>query len=92
MFGTAATALLKLMGQSGNVPGAIMAEEVPEALTLLRAGLARISEEASAQEPSPDGYDDEEKEVTIGLDKRAGPLVSLLEAAVEANENVLWNG
>jgi len=39
-----------------------MAEEVPEALTLLRAGLARISEEASAQEPSPDGYDDEEME------------------------------
>jgi len=65
-----------------------MAEEVPEALTLLRAGLARISEEASAQEPSPDGYDDEEKEVTIGLDKRAGPQLLMMPGSAFHNAKI----
>lgn len=99
MFGTAAVSLLKLMGQSGNVPGAIMADDVPKALNSLREGLAQLSEEqASSEEPADNhsNHDDNhnhnrDEEIAIGLDKRAGPLVSLLEAAVEANENVLWN-
>ena len=40
MFGTAAVSLLKLMGQSGNVPGAIMAEDIPAALDRLERGLS----------------------------------------------------
>ncbi len=94
MFGTAAVALLKLMGQSGNVPGAIMAEDVPAALTQLNDELQRISAEQSAPADSvstDDNSDDDENEVAIGLDKRAGPLVKLLEAAIAAKENVLWS-
>lgn len=94
MFGSAAVTLLKLMGQSGNVPGAIMAEDVPAALARLKEELARLSE--AEQEPPPPSDtasdDDEEREAAIGLDKRAGPLVSLLEAAATAKDNVLWNG
>ena len=93
MFGTAAVALLKLMGQSGNVPGAIMAEDVPDALNQLNGGLQRISAEQSAREEavkSDGSLDDEEKAPSIGLDKRAGPLVKLLEAAIASKENVLW--
>lgn len=94
MFGSAAVSLLKLMGQSGNVPGAIMADDVPEALRKLNEALGAMSTE---QTESPNDqehantFDDEEKEPAIGLDKRAGPLVSLLNAAVVAKENVLWN-
>ena len=92
MFGTAAVALLKLMGQSGNVPGAIMAEEVPEALAKLKTGLAENGEESPEETTvHADADEEEENEAVIGLDKRAGPLVSLLEAAVESNENVLWS-
>lgn len=94
MFGTAAVALLKLMGQSGNVPGAIMAEDVPAALAQLNDELQRISAEQSAPADSAgtdDSSDDDENEVVIGLDKRAGPLVKLLEAAIAAKENVLWS-
>ena len=93
MFGTAAVALLKLMGQSGNVPGAIMAEDVPGALNQLSGELQRISAEQSAPAEGTDAngdFDDDEKELTIGLDKRAGPLVQLLEAAIASKENVLW--
>ena len=93
MFGSPATALLKLMGQSGNVPGAIMADDVPDALRQLNEGLAKLSAQSNtdvALETKAGGYDDEEQEPTVGLDKRAGPLVTLLEAAVAANENVLW--
>ena len=91
MFGSAAQALLKLMGQSGNVPGAIMAEEVPQALEKLKAGLMKISEESAEQTSSAENNEDEEKEVPIGLDKRAGPLINLLEAAIASKGNVLWN-
>lgn len=92
MFGTPAVALLKLMGMSGNVPGAIMAEDVPAALDTLKQALADL---ADSQEPSASDAIEDEKEQEesslIGLDKRAGPLVSLLEAAATAKENVMWN-
>lgn len=95
MFGSAAVALLKMMGQSGNVPGAIMADDVPQALHSLQGGLKQLADNnaqpAESSESSGNFDDDGNEEVTIGLDKRAGPLVNLLEAAIEAKENVLWN-
>lgn len=94
MFGTAAVALLKLMGQSGNVPGAILAADVPAALKSLREGLAEMSAEEALHEgeDTRSAFDDEEEEkMPIGLHTRAGPLISLLEAAAAANQNVLWN-
>ncbi|MFK7994243.1 MAG: DUF1840 domain-containing protein [Granulosicoccus sp.] len=94
MFGTAAVALLKIMGQSGNVPGAIMADDVPRALAQLKQGLAELAAASEPAEPNTsdasNAFDDEQEE-PITLDKRAGPLVSLLEAATAANENVLWD-
>jgi hypothetical protein len=38
MFGDIAVNLLKLMGHSGTVPGALLAEEVPTALDHLKKG------------------------------------------------------
>ena len=40
MFGDIAVSLLKLMGHSGTVPGALLAEEVPMALDHLRKAVA----------------------------------------------------
>jgi hypothetical protein len=39
MLGDVAIAMLKMMGHSGTVPGAIRAEEVPEALSRLTAAI-----------------------------------------------------
>ena len=98
MFGSAAQSLLKLMGLSGHVPGALMAEDVPEALQKLKDALAKLNDPDSVEVPTDSAtgnggaevFSDEEKEPAIGLDTRALPLISLLEAAVAAKDNVLW--
>jgi hypothetical protein len=96
MFGTAAVSLLKLMGQSGNVPGAILADDVPKALQTLQQGLAKLSAEEQGQEAAAAAGDEadafaDEEEKPVALHTRAGPLISLLEAAAAAGENVLWD-
>ena len=48
MHGDAAVALLRAMGHSGTVPGAILAADLPAALAQLRAALA-----AQVDEPPP---------------------------------------
>ena len=40
MFGDVAVALLKLMGHSATVPGALMPEDILDALERLKAGVA----------------------------------------------------
>ncbi len=86
MFGDVATALLEMMGQSGNVPGAIMAEDVPKALSVLNAALENEAD------PQQDAKFDEDDDTTnrVALKTRAMPLIELLEAAIAANDNVLW--
>ncbi|ASJ75626.1 DUF1840 domain-containing protein [Granulosicoccus antarcticus] len=97
MFGEPAVALLKLMGQSGNVPGAILAADVPKALETLHEALAKLeAEEAGSSAPASsndphDGFSDDEEEMPVALHTRAGPLVELLEAAAAVKENVLWD-
>lgn len=97
MFGSAAVSLLKLMGQSGNVPGAILAADVPQALHTLREALVKLEAEeqnpggSGGEENASQGFSDDENEAPIALHTRAGPLISLLEAAAAASENVLWD-
>lgn len=94
MFGSAAVSLLKMMGQSGNVPGAILAADIPQALQALKQALAEEQQSdagEAAQEASSGDYDDEGDNRTVGLATRAGPLISLLEAAAQANENIQWD-
>lgn len=97
MFGSAAVSLLKLMGLSGNVPGAILADDIPKALSTLREGLARqAAEELSGgaiyedQQDESAAFDDEEP-APVSLHSRAGPLIELLEAAAADGANVQWD-
>lgn len=78
--------LIELMGHTPNVPGAILAEDLPAALARLRAGLAAtaINEKADAH------HSTEEDEPVITLSRHAQPLIDLLEAARAARENVMW--
>lgn len=86
MFGDVALRLIGLMGHSKTVPGAIKAEDVPEALNRLRQAL-----EHQPEPPETDGEADEAEEDRVGLRRRAYPLIQLLEAAVEADADVLWD-
>lgn len=85
MFGEVAVQLLRMMGHSGTVPGALMPEDIPAALEKLRASLQR--QQASQQ---PAGSADED-EPPVTLSHRAMPLIELLEAAQKADTQVMWD-
>ena len=85
MFGDVAVKLLRMMGHSGTVPSAILADDVPAALERLKAAVAE--EKARA---APEERRDEDGEPHIGIAKRALPLIELLEAAAKRHNDVMW--
>lgn len=86
-FNDVATKLLSLMGHSGTVPGALKSEQVSGALSNLQHGLAlELSKSPPVRQDKDDDYEPE-----ISLAKRAVPLISLLQAAIKKNCDVLWN-
>jgi hypothetical protein len=91
-FGDVAQSLLKMMGHSGTVPGALLAEDVPTALERLKTAVEAVK---AAQTPNPsikrDAEQDDSKGQPVPLTHRALPLIELLTAAAKANCNVMWH-
>ena len=93
MHGDAAVALVRAMGHTGTVPGAILAAELPAALAKLRAALA-----AQVDEPPPaerDSWDDEDQDAEkrappIALRTRAVPLGEMIETAIARDSDLMW--
>ncbi len=83
MFGDVAQQMLKIMGHSGTVPSAFNPQDLPAALAKLEQAAAESK--AAEQQPDPDA------EFKPGLSQRAMPLISLLKAAIDQNEDVMWN-
>ena len=83
MFGNVALAMLKMMGHSPTVPGAILAVDVPDALRRLQAAIA-------AEKTSPPVVNKEGDEAGVSMANRALPLINLLAAAVKENNDVMW--
>jgi hypothetical protein len=89
MFGDAAVRLLKLMGHSGTVPGALLAADVRAALERLEAAV-----EADKQSPEPEpeaSAQSEDGEPAVSLSHRALPLIELLKAAAKTKCDVMWD-
>ena len=85
MFGEVAVDLLKLMGQSGALPGAILAADIPAAVERLRRGLDK-------QPASTDKADKtDQSEPKVSLRQRAFPLIDLLERAAKRGADVIWD-
>jgi len=87
MFGDIAIRLLKLMGHSGAVPGALLAADVQPALQRLQAGVRAEAAASGPEEPAVD----EDGEPVVSLSHRALPLIELLDAAAKANRDVMWD-
>ena len=76
MFGEAAVTLLKMMGQSGSVPGAILAADIPAALARLQSAVATHKDAPRAPREA------ENDEPPVSLRQRAFPLIELLRTAL----------
>jgi hypothetical protein len=87
MFGEVALKLIKLMGRRETVPSAIEPEDIPQALKMLRTGIA--VNDAAAKEDETENSDDETEEL-VSAHNRALPLIELLQAAHEKNIPVMW--
>jgi len=83
LFGDVALALLKMMGHSATVPGAILAADVPAALSRLTAAIE--AEKASLPVENKDA-----DEPIVSMAHRALPLINLLAAAAKAGADVMW--
>jgi len=87
MFGDVAVPLLKLMGHSGTVPSALLAEDVSGALKRLVSAV-----EADGELPLPQASEQtEDDEPKVSLSHRALPLIDLLTAAANEECNVMWD-
>jgi hypothetical protein len=91
MFGDVAIELIRIMGSSGTVPGAIRAEDIPAAVQRLRKLLQ------TSMQPRPDRSettgaesDGRDREPPVSLATRAAPLISLLERAAAADVPLMW--
>ena len=84
MFGDVATKMLEMMDYGISVPGAIISEDVPQALTNLRNGLESAME---VVEPAGDADDDQP---AVSLHTRAVPLIELLQSAIDDENHVRW--
>lgn len=85
MFGDVAKRLIKMMGHSGTIPSALLAKDIPQALERLKKGLA------AAPEPKPDPKaGDKDEEPPVPLQRRAYPLIQLLQASASKGSDVTW--
>lgn len=89
MFGDVAVTLLKLMGHSGTIPGALIADDVPAALERLKAAVSEHPQTPLDPEKSG-GAKVEGEQPHVSLAHRALPLIQLLTAAAAAKVHVLW--
>ena len=83
MFGDVALTMLRKMGHSATVPGAILAADVPVALSRLTAAI-------DAEKSSPLLADKNADEPVVSMAHRALPLINLLTAAAKTESNVMW--
>ena len=81
-FGDVAVKLLRMMGQTGAVPGAILAQDIPAAVQRLRQA---VGQEPDARTPNTEG-----EEPPVNLSQRAFPVIELLERAAKIGADVIW--
>lgn len=83
MIADTAINMLKLMGQSGTVPSAVLSADIPAALYRLNHAINTESINAPVKSTA-------ENSPTVSIARRALPLISMLSAAAKAKANVRW--
>lgn len=89
MFSDVALQMIKMMGHSETIPGAILAEDIPQALNRLKNVLANEKME-NMPPTNKELQDDEDEEPTVSINHRALPLIDLLTEAIKADCDLMW--
>jgi len=88
MFGDIAKHLMEVMGKNVTDEGIITLEQLPDAITKLKAAAAADKSESAPvddDEPQESGLSQ-----VVSLAQRAVPLISLMEFSLEAKVPVVW--
>lgn len=85
MFGEAALQLIEKMGCTPKVPGAIYAEDVPQALWQLQQNLEELPQDMTVSVAV------ESAEAPVSLHTRAVPLLEMLRGAAKKQHNISWD-
>ncbi|HPY41855.1 MAG TPA: DUF1840 domain-containing protein [Thiolinea sp.] len=88
MFEKDARNMIKLMGHSDTVPGAILGADIEKTLQTFQTGLSEAAKQES-QHLAPKKDDDEEEPVSVN--RRAYPLLELLKKAAKQKETLMWD-
>jgi hypothetical protein len=100
MFEDVAVQLLKLMGATGRIPGALGPDDVGPALQRLEQATEQIkagthvtpARPADNEDAKNEDEDDEDREAPVDLATRAVPLLSILKRAAAAKAEIMWEG
>ena len=84
MFRDVAVMLLRMMGQSGGVPGALLGKDIPPALERLKRAVA------THQDAPPQAASEENDHAPVSTRQRAFPLIELLTRAAAEDCDVIW--
>lgn len=88
LFGDVAQKLLRMMGHSGTVPSAVVADDVAAALARLQSALQTA--EPVVKSPPRTPQEDDDAEPAVSLRVHAYPLIQLLSAAAKKHCDVMW--
>lgn len=94
MFGDVAKQMMAAMGKEPGEKGIVTVEQLPEAITRLRAAIAAdkarwqgvAEEDRPAEEKAPGGN----PRAFVSLSQRGAPLLELLEWAEKGSKPVVW--
>jgi hypothetical protein len=89
MFGDVAKKLIKYMGHSGTIPSAIKSADIPLALKNLKHAV-QTELQVEPIRRSDKNKNNLEDDDYVTVDKRAKPLIEMLEAAITRGEDVVW--
>lgn len=87
MFEKDARHMIKLLGHSDTIPGAILGDDIEKTLQAFQAALTEAAKQENQQViPKKD-----EEEETVSVNRRAYPLLELLKKAAKQKETVMWD-
>jgi len=90
LFQDVAVELLRMMGHSGTVPSAILADDIPAVLARLRQALAAAEPDEQNQRRLLQDKEKQTGQSSVTLTQRAYPLMQMLSAAAARHHDVLW--